>query len=127
MPITFGAGGLVGGGLKAGQLIHRLTLVGAITVDLPNGGQSQIEGVIETDVPCTLQPLDVEERIRLGTQYAEATHQIRLHYSPRFKVTQQVQITDPYLGTLRVFDLILVTNVNERGRELNLLTVERVT
>jgi len=127
MPITFGAGGLVGGGLKAGQLIHRLTLVGAVTVDLPNGGQSEVEGIIERDVPCTLQPLDAEERIRLGTQYAEATHQIRLHYSPKFRVQHQVQITDPYLATVRTFDLILVTNVNERGRELNLLTVERVT
>lgn len=127
MPITFGAGGLVGGGLKAGQLIHRMTVIGTVTVDLPNGGQSDVEAVIETDVPCTLQPLDVTEKVRLGTQYATATHQIRLHYSPRIKVEHRVQINDPYQDRVRTFDLLQVMNVNERGRELNLLTVERVT
>ena len=127
MPITFGAGGLVGGGLKAGQLIHRMTVIGSTTVDLPNGGQSQIEGVIEADVPCTLQPLDASEKVRIGTLYSEATHQIRLHYTPKITVEHKVQINDPYQDRVRVFDLLMVTNVNERGRELNLLTVERVT
>jgi hypothetical protein len=127
MPITFGAGGLVGGGLKAGQLIHRMRVIGTVTVDLPNGGQGEAPGVIEANVPCTLQPLDATEKVRLGTQYAEATHQIRAHYSPRIRVEHQLEIDDPYLATVRTFDLILVTNVNERGRELNLLAVERVT
>lgn len=126
MPNFFGAGGLLGAGLKAGQLLHRMTVIGTIVVDLPNGGQEEVEGEVESNVPCTITPLDASEKVQLGAQFGEATHQIRAHYTATIKPEHRIRFTDS-AQVVRELNLLAVINVMERGRELNMLAVERVS
>lgn len=113
--------------MRPGALDKIVSIVGDADVDEEHGGQ---EGDVETivaDEPAAIAPIAAAERTRGGVQAAEATHRITLWYRPEVAVTHRVVYADPYAGRTRTFEIVTVTNVGERGVELELEAIERVT
>jgi head-tail adaptor len=120
--------------IHAGDLQARLTVTKTELVDRPDGGQEP--GVVDVlvNVPASVVPISADEQIRLGTQLATATY--RAHLRMPYDAAGQVVTITPamsatsrhgYTGQVQTFTIAKATDVDGRGRELELVLEERVT
>lgn len=120
--------------IRAGDLIARLTVTAEELTDLPNGGQGVVDVAVLTDVPAQLAPIGIDEALRQSAQYATATHRARLRMphdatGAVIVVTPAMlaAVTSGYTGRVQAFAIVGVTDLDGRGRELELVLEERVT
>jgi len=112
--------------LNPGDLWHVATIVSRELVDLPNGGQEELDVAIVTDEPVKIEPLSAQERALAGGILATATHRVSLYWIKGIAPAQKVVFADPFEETTRTFEILAVVNVLERAWLLELLTVEKV-
>jgi head-tail adaptor len=112
--------------LNPGDLWHVGTIVGRAVVDLPNGGQEETDVEVVVDEPMGIHPLTGRERAESGGILSEATHRIRMHWIAGVRPAQQIRLTDANENRERVFEILAVLNVEERGLVLDLTVVEKV-
>lgn len=133
--------------IRAGALLTRMTVYEEQLVDRPDGGQDVTRVPIVTDAPATMRPLGATERASGGAQFASATHRATLRL-PRDASGRAVEVKMPATaeglptpamtvdarslttGLAQTFQVVGVLGPFDdetRGRELELLLVERVT
>jgi len=127
MANLFGASGLIGQGLRAGQKFHRINVVGQVLADRPDGGSDPTPEIRLANIPAVVTPLSADEKLQVGTVYATASHEVRVDYTALIDPTVQIELIGPPGAPQRLFDVLAVVNVNERYRELQIVTVERKT
>jgi len=110
-----------------GEMRHRITVIGIVLVDRPDGGQTPQEVTVIDQAPCQFVPLTIEERLLAGTQYATATARAVLWLDAAVQVTATMQaaVTHPERGNTTEHQLI--GPPIERPPDLELLLTERVT
>ena len=120
--------------IRAGDLQARLTVTAETLVDRPDGGQDVVRTDVVVNAGAQLEPVDAREDLHLGTQVATATHRAHLR-APYDAEGHVIPITPAmtatarhgYTGAVRTFAIVKVTDVDDRGRELELILEERVT
>jgi SPP1 family predicted phage head-tail adaptor len=113
--------------MRPGALVHLITIEHDVDTDDGQGGQTRAPADLYVDEPAAITPITATERARAGVQSAEATHRIGLWYRPDVTPAMRVIYADPHAGRTRRFEIVTVRNVAERGVELVLETIERVT
>lgn len=120
----------VGGGgpdrLNPGEFWHLVSIIRRVLVDLPNGGQEEIEEAIVSDEPAQLTPLTGTERELPSAIVATATHRIRLYWIAGIRPEQKVTCVDPAEGVTRTFEILSVQNPDGRAFQLDLIVIEQV-
>ena len=120
--------------IRAGDLQARLTVTATTYVDRPDGGQDTVLTDVVANAGAQIEPVDAREELHLGTQVATATHRAHLRM-PYDAAGQVIPITPAmtatarhgYTGQVQTFAIVRVTDVDFRGRELELILEERVT
>jgi head-tail adaptor len=113
--------------LDPGDLWHVGTIVSRVLVDLPNGGQEIQDVDLVLDEPMSVSPLTARERAEQGGIASEATHRVRLYWVAGVRPTQSLKVHDPLENRDRVFEIVAVLNVEERGWLLDLTVVEKAS
>ena len=113
--------------MRPGGLDKLVAIVGDVVVDNPSGGQTSTPTTLLENEPASIRQVTADERLRGGVQAAEASHRIGLWYRPEITVGHRVTYADPHAGRTRTFEIVTVNNVEERGVELELEVVERVS
>jgi len=113
--------------MRPGALDKLVSIVGDVEVDDGAGGTTSTPAPVLELEPAAIAQLTAEERLRGGVQAAEATHRVTLWYRPTVNVGHRVVYADPHAGRVRTFEIVTVRNVDERGVELELEAVERVS
>ena len=113
--------------MRPGALDKLVSIVGDVEGDDGGGGSTTTATVILADEPAAIAQIAAAERLRGGVQSAEATHRLTLWYRPEITVAMRALYQDPHAGRLRVFEILVVRNVNEAGVELELEAIERVS
>jgi head-tail adaptor len=113
--------------MRPGALDKIVAIVGDVEVDDGGGGSRSTVTVILADEPAAITQLAAAERLRGAGQAAEATHRLTLWYRPEVTVAMRAIYADPHAGRTRTFEIVTVRNVDERGVELELEAIERVS
>jgi len=120
--------------IRAGRLRARLTVTSEQLVDRPDGGQDIQHVAVVVDAGADVVPIASEERLQVGGQFATATH--RAHLRQPYDATGRVIVLTPAMtatakhgatGTVTDYGIVSVTDVDGRGKELELVLEERVT
>lgn len=106
--------------MQAGALRHRLTLETPNTTADSFGEETEAPYTTLATVWGSIEPLSGNERLRMQQVQAEVTHRVRIRY--RSGVTPELRVK---FGT-RYFNILSVTNWEERNRELEIMCKELV-
>ena len=120
--------------IRAGRLQARLTVTSPTLVDRPDGGQEPGTVDVLVDWPAQVEPISADEQLRLGAQLATATYRAHLRM-PKTAAGDVIVVTPAmsatathgYTGQVQTFEILKATDVEGRGRELELTLEERVT
>jgi head-tail adaptor len=120
--------------IRAGDLQARLTVTSPTLIDRPDGGQEPGEVDVLVNEPAQIAPISADEQLRLGASIATATYRAHLRM-PIDAAGQVIPITPAmlatathgYTGQVQAFTIMKATDVDGRGRELELVLEERVT
>jgi head-tail adaptor len=113
--------------MRPGALDKLVSIVGDVEVDDTGGGSTSTPTTILADEPAAIAQIAAAERLQGGVQSAEATHRLSLWYRPGITVAMRVIYVDPHAGRTRTFEIVTVRNLEERGVELELEAIERVS
>lgn len=107
--------------MKAGTLRHRVTVQTPAIVQDTSGTTTQEWSDVGT-YKAAVEPLNVREQFMVEQEQASATHRVRFRYRPELAaMTGKERV----LFGSRVLVLVgLPTNIDERNREIEVLTEE---
>lgn len=107
--------------MRAGALRHRVRIQTRSATADNYGEPAQTWTTTHTDVPASVEPLSGREMITAAAVQSAITHRVRMRYAAGVDAAARV-----LFGT-RVLDVQSVINVDERGRELELMCTEGLT
>lgn len=105
--------------MRAGELRHRITIQQKTVVRDTYGGET-VTWTNTATVWAAVEPLSGREYFSAQQVQAEVNHRIRIRYRAGITTTMRV------LWGTRVFDILAIINLQERGREIHLMCKEVV-
>lgn len=111
--------------MRAGRLRHEVRIQAA------SGGVDEHGGLVEefsfvATVHASISPLQGRELRDARQVHSDITHEIRIRYFIGLTPKHRILWRDPRDARERIFNILSVQDIDERGEEMVVLAVERV-
>lgn len=107
--------------MRSGRLKHLVHIQEKTgTKDSSGHAKDEWQNVTDELVPADIKGLTGTQAVSRSGEYADATHRVEMRFFPG--MTPQRRL----LFGARVFDILYVSNIDERDRELYMICRERV-